>query len=144
MHPFSRSYFREPSWALCDVRLTLRQYLGVVELIAEAVAALLVLGSLGLAGCLVTDELGLRLVQVRRSALVANVVVSRLLLGRQVVLATSGLEVVGLEGVAEHGLVLDVLRIVMRGGDGGPDKILGGVRKHDGACEWTWMIQNSM
>lgn len=104
-----------------------------MELIAEAVAALLVLGALGLVGCLVADELGLGLVQIRRSALVADVVVGRLLLGRQVVLATAGLEVVGLEGVAEHRLVLGVLRIVVRGGDGGPDEILGGVRKHDGA-----------
>ena len=132
-YPFSRSYFRDPSWAPCDVRLTLRPYLGVVELITEAVAALLILGSLGLVGCLVADELGLGLVQMWRSALVADVVVRRLLLGRQVVLATAGLEVVGLEGVAEHRLVLDVLRVVVRGGDGGPDKILGGVRKHDWA-----------
>ena len=88
-----------------------------MELITEAVAALLVLGSLGLVGCLVADELGLGLVEMRLPALVADVDVGRLLLGLQVVLATTGLEVVGLEGVAEHGLVLDVLRIVMRGGN---------------------------
>ena len=127
-----------------DYRLTLLPYLGVVELITEAVAVLLVLVSLGLVGRLVADELGLGLVQIWRSALVANVVVSRLLLGRQVVLATSGLEVVGLEGVAEHGLVLGVLRVVVRGGDGGPDKILGGVRKHDEVDLGSEFCQNQI
>jgi len=46
-----------------------------VELIAEAVAVLLVLVSLGLVGRLVADELGLGLVQIWRSALVTNVLV---------------------------------------------------------------------
>lgn len=105
--------------------------LGVVKLITEAIAAFLFLGSLGLVGCLVADELGLRLVQVRCAAFVTDVVVGRLLLGRQVVLATAGLEVAGLKGVAEHRLVLDVLGILMRGGDGCPNEKLGGVRKHD-------------
>lgn len=97
-----------------DYRLTLRPHLGVVELITKAIAALLVLGTLGLVGRLVTDELGLGLVEMRRSALVADVIVGRFLLGRQVVLATAGLEVVGLESVSEHRLVLDVMGIVMR------------------------------
>ena len=106
-----------------------------MELLAEAIAALLFLGSFGLDRCLVADELGLGLIQMRLSALVANVVVGSLLLGRQVVLATAGLKIAGLESVAEHRLVLNVLRIVMRRGNGSPDKKLGGFGKHHGAID---------
>ena len=109
--------------------------LGVVKLITEAITALLVLRSLCLVGCLVADELRLRLIQIRHSALVTNIVEGRLLLGRQVILATAGLEVAGLKGVAEHRLVLDVLGILVRGGNGCPNEKLGGVRKHDEAID---------
>ena len=97
--------------------ISLRLHLGVVELITKAVAVLLVLVSLGLVGRLVADELGLglvQLVQIWHSALVTNVLVGRLLLGRQVIFAAAGLEVGGLEGVAKHRLVLGVLRVMMR------------------------------
>ena len=106
-----------------------------MELITEAIAAFLFLGSFRLVWCLVADKLGLRLVQIRRTSLVTDVVVGRLLLGRQVILATAGLEVAGLKGVAEHRFVLNVLGILMRGGDRCPNEKLGGVRKHDEAID---------
>jgi len=82
----------------------LRPNLGKVELVAKTVAPLLVLGSLALGRGLVSDELGLGLVEIRNAALVADVLVRCLLLHAQVAFATTCLEIGRFLRVAEDGL----------------------------------------